>query len=254
MYIYKYRMSKPEIYKAKDICDNFVVKKNIIPSIPFRMLLVGRSGSGKSNILSCMVALDSWYNKDFEGDNIYIWTGSPGDQKMQNLIEFKDIPESNVFNSWRESEVSEIYDEMVSDWKQAIEEKKRPHNTLFIIDDLFFSNQFRSENVKNSMLNKIFQNSRKYNGNVIILAQKYSSIATPIRENANCLIAFSATNKQIDLIKSDFDYLENRNLFEKIYKKATEDRHSFIFINIENPIKDRYLDSNFNRLLKEDEK
>jgi len=246
-------MSKPEIFKAKDVCDSFVVKKNIIPSIPFRILLVGRSGSGKSNILSCMVALDSWYNKDFEGDHIYIWSGSSGDQKMQNLIDYKEVPESNVFSNWRESEVSDIYDEMVSDWKQSVEDKERPHNTLFIIDDLFFSNQFRSENAKNSMINKIFQNSRKYNGNIIILAQKYSSISTPIRENANCLIAFSATNKQIELIKSDWDYLENKGLFEKIYKKATEGKHDFIFINIDNKIKDRYLNSKFEPLIKEKE-
>ena len=247
-------MNKPEIYKAKDICDNFVVKKNIIPSIPFRTIIVGRSGTGKSNILSCMVALDSWYGKDFKGDNIYIWSGSKGDRKMDNLIEYKEIPEENVFNSWKETEVAEVYDNMVSEWKEAIENKERPHNTLYIIDDLFFSNQFRSEGTKNSMLNKIFQNSRKYNGNVIILAQKYSSISTPIRENANCLIAFGATNKQIDLIKSDFDYLEQKGLFEKIYKRATEGKHDFIFINIDNPIEKRYLNSNFEPLLKDNER
>jgi len=247
-------MSKPEIYRAKDICDKFVVKKSVIPSLPFRTLIVGRSGSGKSNILSCMVALDSWYNNDFDGDNIYIWTGSSGDKKMANLIEFKEIPEQNIFGSWRDTEVSEVYDEMVADWKEAVENKKRPHNTLFIIDDLFFNNQFRSEGAKNSMINKIFQNSRKYNGNIIICAQKYSSISTPVRENANCLISFGATNKQIDLIKSDFDYLEQKGLFEKLFKRATEGKHDFIFINIDEPVSKRYLNSNFESLLKDGER
>ncbi len=243
----------PEIYKAIDISDKFVVKKDIIPSIPFRMLVVGRSGSGKSNILSNMVALDEWYGKDFDGDNIYIWSGSKGDKKMENLIDYKEIPPENVKHQWIESQVASIYEEMIDDWKSAVENKERPHNTLYIIDDLFFSNQFRSESAKHSMINKIYQNSRKYNGNVIILAQKYSSIATPIRENANCLISFSCTNKQLDLIKSDWDYLEDKNLFEKIFKRATMGKHNFIFINIDNPIKTRYLNDKFESLISDKE-
>ena len=106
----------PEIYKAIDISDKFVVKKDIIPSIPFRMLVVGRSGSGKSNILSNMVALDEWYGKDFDGDNIYIWSGSKGDKKMDNLIDYKEIPPQNIRHQWIESEVASIYEEMIDDY------------------------------------------------------------------------------------------------------------------------------------------
>ena len=36
----------PKVLKAKDISDKFVTKKDILPDIPFRMLIVGRSGSG----------------------------------------------------------------------------------------------------------------------------------------------------------------------------------------------------------------
>lgn len=242
-------MSKPEVLRAKDVCDSFVVKKNLLPDVPFRMLIIGRSGSGKSSILSCAVALPSWYGNDFEGDNIYIFTGSPGDDKMERLIEFKEIPSGNVFYDWNDAEVSIIYDNMVEEWNEAVKEGKRPKNTLFIIDDLSFTNKFRSENAKNSMMNKLYQNARKFNGSIIVTAQKYSSISTPVRENANCLITFSSTNKQMALMESDFNYLPNARDFEKVFREATNEKHGFLFVNVDAPIDKRYLNNNFESLL-----
>jgi len=242
-------MSKPEVLKAKDVCDSFVVKKSLLPNVPFRMLIIGRSGSGKSSILSCAVALPSWYGNDFEGDNIYIFTGSPGDDKMERLIEFKEIPNGNIFKDWNDSEVSMIYDDMVEDWNEAVKEGKRPKDTLFIIDDLSFTNKFRSENAKNSMMNKLYQNARKFNGSVIVTAQKYSSIATPVRENANCLISFSATNKQMALMEADFNYLPSSKDFEKVFREATNEKHGFLFVNVDAPMNMRYLNNKFESLI-----
>ena len=246
-------MSKPEVLKARDVCDSFVVKKSLLPNVPFRMLIIGRSGSGKSSILSCAVALPSWYGNDFEGDNIYIFTGSPGDDKMERLIEFKEIPNGNVFYDWNDNEVSMIYDTMVEDWNEAVKEGKRPKDTLFIIDDLSFTNKFRSESAKNSMMNKLYQNARKFNGSVLVTSQKYSSIATPVRENANCLITFSATNKQMALMESDFNYLPNQKDFERIFRKATNEKHGFLFVNVDAPMNERYLNKNFESLLTKNE-
>lgn len=242
-------MSKPEVLKAKDVCDSFVVKKKVLPSVPFRMLIIGRSGSGKSNILSCAVALPSWYGNDFEGSNIYIFTGSPGDDKMSRLIEFKEIANSNVFYDWNDMEVSMIYDNMVEEWNKSIKDGERPKNTLFIIDDLSFTNKFRSESAKNSMMNKLYQNARKFNGSVIVTSQKYSSISTPVRENANCLITFSATNKQMNLMESDFNYLPSTKDFEKVFRDATNEKHGFLFVNVDAPMNERYLNKNFESLL-----
>jgi hypothetical protein len=237
--------SKPRVLKAIDICDSHVIEKNLLPNIPFRFLLVGRSGSGKSSVLSCMVALPDWYSADFDGDNIYIWSGSKGDDKMDKLIEYKEIPDGNVRNEWHDQEVSQVYDELLDDWREKVEDKKRPNNVLFIVDDLFFSNKFASSVKRDDMMKKVFMNGRKFNISIIILAQKYSSISSSLRENANAMITFGSTNKQCELMEADFNYLPSSKDFYKVFRKATEEKHDFLFINIDLPLNHRYMNKNF---------
>ena len=239
----------PQVLKAKDICDSHVIKKDILPDIPFRMLVVGRSGSGKSSILSCLVALPDWYGNDFIGDYIYIWTGSPSDDKINKLIEYKEIPDSNVRYEWIDTEVSEVYDELVDDWKEKVDEGERPNDVLFIVDDMFYSNKFANSRMKDSMMSKVFMNGRKFNISIVILAQKYSSISSGLRENTNAVLTFGATNKQIDLMEADFNYLKNAKEFYRVFRDATNgSKHDFLFINIDRPINERYMNKEFKSL------
>lgn len=239
----------PHIYKAKDNTDSFVIKKENLPHVPFRGLLIGRSGSGKSSMLLNLIANEDFYDKDFpDGEDIYIFTGSRGDVKMNNLIKFKEIPESNVFEGFSNHIVEELYEKMVDEFNEAIDEGRKPHQKLFILDDVFFSNQFRSEAQKDSMLLKLFQNGRKYLASVLCLAQKASSIATPIRENSSFVITFPASNKQIELLESDYNYLPTKQDFYRVFKEATPDKHDFLFINMDAPPEKRYMDKNFNFL------
>tara|TARA_R110001632_G_scaffold229441_1_gene365565 strand:+ start:4220 stop:4975 length:756 start_codon:yes stop_codon:yes gene_type:complete len=236
----------PKILKAKDISDKFIIKKDILPDIPFRMLIVGRSGSGKSNVLSCLVALDDWYGDDFKGDNIYLWSGSKGDEKINKLIEYKEIPDVNVRHEWFDTEVSEVYDELVDDWKEKVDEGERPNDVLFIVDDMFYSNKFANSRMKDSMMSKVFMNGRKFNISIVILAQKYSSISSALRENANAIFTFGATNKQIELMEGDFNYLPSSKDFYRVFRSATNgSKHDFLFINIDRPINERYMNKEF---------
>ena len=239
----------PQVLKAKDICDKFIIKKDILPDVAFRMLVVGRSGSGKSNILSCLVALPDWYSKNFIGDNIYLWSGSKGDDKINKLVEYKEIPDVNVRHEWFDTEVSEVYDELVDDWKEKVDEGERPNDVLFIVDDMFYSNKFANSRMKDSMMSKVFMNGRKFNISIVILAQKYSSISSGLRENANAIFTFGATNKQIELMEGDFNYLPSSKDFYKVFRDATNgSKHDFLFINIDRPINERYMNKEFKSL------
>ena len=92
-------------------------------------------------------------------------------------------------------------------------------------------------------------NGRKFNISIVILAQKYSSISSGLRENANAIITFSATNKQVDLMEGDWNYLKNAKEFYRVFRDATNgSKHDFLFINIDRPINERYMNKEFKSL------
>ena len=230
---------KTQILKLKDKTDKFTMKKNKTFDIPFRLLIVGKTGMGKSNILASMLLQDNkeFYRNDFEGDRIFIFTGSPGDNKLKIIMRELDIPDDNLFNGYDSDAVEVIYDMMVEEFEEAIEEGEKPKPFLFIFDDLGFSGSMKGQE-KESQLNKLFMNSRKYLGNVVVMVQKYSDAGTGIRENSSGLILGKSSNKQIDLIEADHNYIrgkDSKKIFRDMIIKETEKPFSFLIINFSKP-------------------
>ena len=123
---------KIQILKLKDNTDKFTMKKNKTFDIPFRLLIVGKTGMGKSNILASMLLQDNkeFYRNDFEGDRIFIFTGSPSDNKLKIIRKELDIPDENVFTGYDEEAIEVIYDMMVEEYNEAIEEGEKPNQFL----------------------------------------------------------------------------------------------------------------------------
>ena len=129
-----------EIYKMRDISDKNTVKKDKLFDLPMRLLLIGKTGQGKSNLLGNLILLPQYYNDDFEGEDIYVFSGSlRGDKKIQTIIKQKDIPPSNIFNDYNEDEISIVYDLLVELYNESISDNEKPKNKLLIFDDLSFS-------------------------------------------------------------------------------------------------------------------
>ena len=173
-----------KFYKMKDSSDNFtIINKNMF-SLPFRLLVIGRTGAGKSGVLG-------------------------------NLLLRKDA---------------------LRQYYKPINNKEKPEHTLFIFDDLGFTNKM-NKSKKDSMLDRIFCNGRKFLVSTITLNQKMTQLSTCAREQASSVILFSSSNKQLDIIEADFNYLnsdkkQNRKQFFKLIKDHTSDLHEFIIIDI----------------------
>ena len=245
---------KLEILKLKDKTDSFVKKKKMTFDLPMRLLLTGKTGMGKTNILSNLLLNDNkeFYRNDFDPENIFIFSNSlrgGGDKKLMIIINELDIPEENLFENYDEQAVEVIYDMLVDNYNEAIAEGEPVKHSLFVFDDVSFDNSLKGRE-KESQMNRLFMNSRKFLVSVTATAQKYSSFGTGLRENASGLILGKSSNKQLELIEADHNYLRDKKLFREMFLDNTKDKHDFLVINFSKP--ELYFDKNFEPIMLKD--
>jgi hypothetical protein len=137
---------------------------------------------------------------------------------------------------------------LAEDYKNSVESGEVPTNKLIIFDDT--SHQGVLKNKTHGIISKLFCNGRHILVSTILTSQKYSDILTTCRENFNGCILFSCSNKQLDLIEQDHNFLKNKKEFNDMFKDATKEKHSFFVVNYTNGT-NLYQDSNFDFIKKE---
>lgn len=240
--------SNIKILAMKDPINKFKIKKKFIGDLPMRAVILGNSGSGKTSLLALMVIdpLDQFYGKDFEGDNIYIFSGSlKTDSKIENLIKVKDVPPENVFDDYYDEELGLIYDLIEDNVKEAKEEGERPPHSLIILDDLTFNSKVSAK--RNNNIKRVYLNGRKNLISIICVSQSYTTGLQPaIRENTNLLICYNMSQRQLERVENDHNYLDSKRAFFNMFRDNVEEKHDFLVINHTNKFKDLYLDKDFN--------
>ena len=241
--------NKFKVLKVKDKNDDNSIRFNRVFDLPMRLLLTGASGSGKSNFLVNILLNENYgYKNIFDGDDIYIFAPSPfSDNKLNLIIEQKEIPESNIYGGdFNDGLLDGLYEDLVEDYQEAIDEKKKPTHKLIILDDLSFSGSFAS---RFNVLAKLYQNGRKYLVNVICLAQYYKQVTSAIRMNSSGIAVWRTPNSQLEAFESEHNYLRNgKKAFIGMYKDHVVERTDFMIINYSNSSKELYLDKDFNNI------
>lgn len=237
-----------KIKKMKDKFKNYKLKIPVLYDMPFRMLIVGKSElSGKSNFIgNILLNKDLPYHDKFEGENIYIICPSSNlDYKWQVMIQEKDIPSENIINEYDESLLEQLYKLFEEDFIEHINNREKPPHRLLIFDDMSFGGNLK--NKSNGVISKLFCNGRHLLISTILTSQKYTDILTTCRENATACILFSCTDKQLDLITDEHNFIDKKK-FKKMFRKNTNEPHTFLSINYSKAFKDRYQDYNFNSI------
>ena len=235
----KCNVNKLTPLKVIDTTDTLTVQHTLF-NLPWRMLLVGKSGSGKNSILSNLLMNDHYkYNKVFKGDNIYIFAPYPyEDYKMNLLIEYYDIQDNNIYSGEQPDleGLENVYNGLIDEFKEDNTQKP-----LIIIDDYSSSGVFSK---RYSPLVKIFCNCRKFNINIVFLSQYYLHTPPSIRMNSNILIIGNCSNKNLKLICDEHNYLKNDKMFYSMFRQQKE-QYDFFTINYTNTADKLYLDSQF---------
>ena len=235
-------MNKLKILKVKDKSEKHYIHNGKLFDLPSSIIICGRSLiSGKSSIiLNLLLRKEFKFGQHFKGENIYIVSPSTDtDYKLKTLIKQKDIPESNIFTEYSEEGL-----EAVSDHIREVYEDDKSIHQLIIFDDASYSGVFKKKRF--GVLAKMFQNSRHEQLSIIATTQTYTDIGNNLRSNSNILILFGTSDRILDTIADENAYAMSKKAFKEMFKKYTKKKHSFIVINYQNNIEERYLDSDFN--------
>ena len=221
----------PTILKVNDIADNFH-KAMPIFDIPFKILINGKSQlSGKTTIvLNILLNPEFGYSDKFEGEDIYIISDNKLDNKIKMLAEYKEIPSSNIM-PYDENELNNLYDELEDKFLEEKEEGK-VKNRCIIFDDIGYSGNLRNKSF--GIVTKMVANGRHLNLSQIYTSQRFSMISTTVRSNLTGAILFNTPAKELELIGEDFNYMENKKVFNKMFRRETQEPRSFLVVNFTN--------------------
>ena len=238
-------MKKIEILKVKDDAEKYYTKKKQIFDLPMKIAVIGASQrSGKTNWIINALGRDSLYGKDFKPENIYIFGPSLNSSKWKKFIAAKDIPPENLFSELDESVLEVLYEDVESEYNDAIDNKKKPENKIVIFDDLGFGGAMRGKS-KFGVVDKLVMNGRHFMLSSAFLIQSYKQISPDVRGNLSGLVVFNLSTRELESIVHEHNYLESSRAFMTMFRQTTAKKHSNFIINYSNDPQDLYMDMNF---------
>lgn len=189
------------------------------PQHHFRWLVVGPSGSGKTNAV-----LHALLN-GIKFDRLYLYA--------KDLMEGKYIFLQKLFNSIEEASVSDGQKDKIPIMHVGnktsdiipVDDLNRDLTHVVIFDD------FILEKNQESML-EYFVRGRKQNCSMIYISQSYFDVPKTIRLNCNYFSIYEVpTRNELTQLCKDHCAGVSFDEFQGMYKKATNDRHSFLLID-----------------------
>jgi hypothetical protein len=200
-------------------------KDGILPRFPFSMMISGRSGSGKTNLLMNLMTKKSLYGGFFH----YVIVYSPTAGDMDDSYKALNIPEENYIKDFS----AETLEELIDSRKDLIEKKGiewvgQNSRVVIILDDIIANRKF----LESPTALKLFALLRHYLVSIITLMQSYNKLPRPLRLNANALAIFPASQSEVEvLLKEVTPSGISKRDFENVIDYATQDRYDFLYIN-----------------------
>jgi hypothetical protein len=168
------------------------------------------------------------------------------DNKLELLIDFKQIPDDNVITTFDNDLLNDLYDKITEEFSESVEMGRKPANVVWIVDDMSWSGALKQGYF--NIINKVFCNGRKHNISILLSSQYYTHILSSCRSNASGLILGNASEKQLKLISEENNFLENEKMFRKLFRSVFKNKFDYFIINYSNDFNQMYMDKDFNVL------
>ena len=157
-----------------------------IPDHPYRILIVGGSGSGKTNALLNLI------NNQLDIDKVYLYAKDPHVAKYQYLINKCEKVGLDHFNDPKafmeySNDMQDIY-RNIEDYNPG-----RKRNILTVFDDMI------ADMINNKKLNPVviefFIRGRKLNISIVSITQSYFKVPKHVRLNSTHFFIMKIPNK-----------------------------------------------------------
>jgi hypothetical protein len=211
---------------------NDAMTNHLIPKHPFRAILSGYSGSGKTNLLIHLLNKEGLYKNYF--DFIFIISPTAGklDDAYNILAEHNTKTSIRIINELDPT----IIDKIMTKNKEIILKKKvhKAPKILIVYDDVISDGPF----MRSKAFTHSFIASRHYNASVIICTQKYNAVPRVARIQANAIFFFRGTNSErevlaIDRAPSGYSRREMESLIDYATTATESMPYPFLYINLQ---------------------
>lgn len=213
--------------KKSDLPQSPFMEAEIINKFPSLTLCIGRSGSGKSNVVGNMLTKKE-FMKDFF-DEIYLFSPTA---KSDDLVEHLKLKDDHIIEKLDESAITKL-NKIVDDntekiKKNGIAATAKNSKILILCDDCISEKVF----IKSNILARLATAGRHALISTIISSQSYTRVPRVIRLQTQGLIVFPSSNDEIELLAEDLCPAGmSRKDFLELIKFATSERYSFLFVN-----------------------
>ena len=185
-------------------------------NVPFRMLIIGGSGAGKTQTLLNLIKV---MNGTFQ--NIHIITKNK-DEPLYNFIEDKLGKQGLTITEGIGS-------------APDLDSFNKKEQSLIVMDDLVLEKNQKT-------LEQYFIRARKLNCSLVYISQSYFSVPKMIRQNLNYLITKRLNTLQ-DLfrIMREYSLGVEKNTLQNIYEDSIKDnKQDFLLVDLDAEPKDRF--------------
>ena len=201
-----------------------------IPDHPYRILIIGGSGSGKTNTLLNLI------NEQNDTDKIYLYARDLNESNYKILIKkpknarIKYLNDPNAFIECSNT-MDDVY-ENIHDYNSI---RKRKISIAFddMIADIMINKKFQA------IIKELFIRCRKLNISLVFITQSYVFVLKDVRLNSTHYLIMKI-NKKRELQNiafnhsADIDYQD----FIKIYRECIKEPYNFLTIDAKLPASD----------------
>ena len=202
----------------KRVYHNPEFKKHQI-NIPFRMIICGSSGSGKTNtFLQLIKIMKGTFNKiviccKSKDEPLYQLLADKIPDDMLTFYEGIDaIPPVSSFENGQKEQILICFDDLVLEKNQKV-------------------------------IEEYYIRGRKTSGGIssVYISQDYFSIPTKIRRNCSYIILKRLSSlDDLKRVLREYNLGINKDTMVEIYKRATNTMENFLFIDIDAPLQQRF--------------